>query len=183
VGEDVLVIRIRASRPDDGPALRETEESAGEQFRAIGMESVADDEPPSEADLAAHAIGGRTWVAVDGADQPVAYVLVDVVDGNAHVAQISVAPESQGQGVGRALLDQVRMWAVEANYPAITLTTFSGTPWNRPLYEHLGFVVLSEEEIGPDLQTVRRDESDSGLDPGDRVCMRITTDVTIITES
>jgi ribosomal protein S18 acetylase RimI-like enzyme len=31
----------------------------------------------------------------------VAYVLVDVVDGNAHVAQISVAPESQGQGVGR----------------------------------------------------------------------------------
>jgi len=50
-------------------------------------------------------------------------------------------------------------------------------PWNRPLYEHLGFVVLTEEEIGPDLETVRRDEADSGLDPATRVCMRASTSI------
>ena len=175
--------RIRASRPSDGAALREIEQSAGEQFRAIGMESVAEDEPRSEAELAAYAVGARSWVAVDAADHPVGYVLVDEIDGNAHVAQISVVPESQGKGVGRALLHRVRTWAIATNFPAITLTTFSGVPWNRPLYEHLGFVVLSEREIGPDPQTVRRDESDSGLDPATRVCMSASTSVSMIAQS
>ncbi len=168
---------IRAARPSDGAAFREIERSAGERFRAIGMATVAEDRPLSEAELAAYAIGAR--VAVDGADQPVGYVLVDVVDGNAHVAQISIGPESQGQGIGRALLERVRTWARAADYPAITLTTFRDVPWNRPLYEHLGFVVLPEEETGPELQVVRRDESDRGLDPAIRVCMRVSTSVTM----
>jgi GNAT superfamily N-acetyltransferase len=151
-------------------------------FRVIGMESVADDEPLSEADLAAYAIGARSWVAVDVSDQPVAYVLVDEVDGNAHVAQISVLPESQGHGVGRALLERVRTWAIASNCPAITLTTFRDVPWNLPLYEHLGFVALSEEEVGPELQTVVGDELDSGLDPATRVCMRRGTSVSMMAE-
>jgi len=171
------MIPIRCARSDDGPALREVERSAGELFRLIGMESVADDEPLSEGELTAYAIGGRSWVADEGFDRPVAYVLADEVDGNAHVAQISVLPDFQGQGVGRALLEQVRGWAIEANYPAITLTTFSEVPWNRPLYEHLGFVVLSEEEIGPELQMVIRD---GGFDPATRICMRVGTSVRMI---
>jgi GNAT superfamily N-acetyltransferase len=181
-GQDVVMITIRSARSDDGPALREVERSAGELFRLIGMESVADDEPLFEGELAAYAIGGRSWVADEGVDGPVAYVLADEVDGNAHIAQISILPDFQGQGVGRALLEQVRGWAIEANYPAITLTTFSEVPWNRPLYEHLGFVVLSEEEIGPELQMVIRDESDSGFDPAIRVCMRVGTSVRMILE-
>lgn len=148
------------------------------------MDSIADDEPLSEAELATYAISARSWIAVGDLGQPVAYVLVvDEVDGNAHVAQISVLPEVQGQGVGRALLERVRAWAIEANRPAITLTTFSEVPWNRPLYEHLGFVVLSEGEVGPDLQTVRRKESDSGLDPAPRVCMSVSTTVSMIVEA
>jgi GNAT superfamily N-acetyltransferase len=178
----VRVIQIRPSRPDDGPTLREIERSAGEMFRVIGLASVADDEPCSEAELAAYAFGGRSWVAVDSSDQPVAYVLVDEVDGNAHVAQISVLPELQGHGVGRALLERVRAWAIASNCPAITLTTFSEVAWNRPLYEHLGFVVLSEEEVGPELQRVRRDESDGGLDHATRVSMRIGTSISMIAQ-
>jgi GNAT superfamily N-acetyltransferase len=175
--------RIRASRTSDGATLREIERSAGERFRAIGLETVAEDEPMSETELAAYAIDGRSWVAVDAADRPVGYVLVEQVDGSAHVAQITVVPESQGKGIGRALLDRVRIWAIAANFPAITLTTFDDVPWNRPLYEHLGFVVLTEEEIGPDLQAVRRDESDRGLDPATRVCMRVSTSVSMTAHS
>jgi GNAT superfamily N-acetyltransferase len=183
VDEDVIVIRIRPSRSNDGPALRAIERSSGEQFRSIGMASVADDEPLSEDGLAVYAIDGRGWVAVDAADHPKGYVLVDEVDGNAHVAQISVLPELQGHGVGRALLDRVRIWATEVGCPAITLTTFNNVPWNRPLYEHLGFVVLSKEEIGPDLQVVVRDEANDGLDPDARVCMRVATNVSMIPDS
>jgi undecaprenyl pyrophosphate synthase len=70
------------------------------------------------------------------------------------------------------LVDRVRTWAAENGRPAITLTTFSDVPWNRPLYEHLGFTVLAENEFGPELRAVRAHEATLGLDPALRVCMR-----------
>jgi GNAT superfamily N-acetyltransferase len=163
--------------------LRTIEKEAGERFRTIGMESVADHEPPSEGELAAYAIGGRSWVAVDAADRPLGYVLVDELDGNAHVEQISVLPDAQGNGVGRALLEQVRAWARATDHLAITLSTFADVAWNRPLYEHLGFVVLTEEEIGPELRSVRQEEATHGLDPGTRVCMRRDTSISLSNNS
>jgi ribosomal protein S18 acetylase RimI-like enzyme len=103
----------------------------------------------------------------------VGYVLVDLVDGNAHIEQISVRPECQGAGIGRALVDQVRAWAAESGRSAITLTTFAEVSWNRPLYEHLGFDVVAEDDLGPELRAVRDAEAAHGLDPATRVCMRL----------
>ena len=164
--------------------LRAIENEAGKRFRSIGMESVADHEAPSEGDLAVYAISGRGWVAVDGSGRAPGFVLVDEVDGNAHVEQISVLlPDSQYNGVGRALLERVRAWARATDRPAITLSTFADVPWNRPLYEHLGFVVLSEEEIGPELRSVLREEVTDGLDPATRVCMRRGTSVSLVNVS
>jgi GNAT superfamily N-acetyltransferase len=167
-----VVIAIRPARPGDGPAIQEIERLAGERFREVGLGKIADDEPESLDALAAYATAGRSWVSVDGAARPVGYTLVDVVDGLAHVEQISVRPDCQGTGVGRALLDQVGKWATEIGMGAITLTTFADVPWNRPLYEHLGFRVLQDVEIGPELQGVRDAEAAHGLDPATRVCMR-----------
>jgi GNAT superfamily N-acetyltransferase len=164
-------IRIRPSRAGDGPALQEIERLAGVRFRDVGMPAIADAEPESIEDLAVYADAGRSWVAVDDADRPVAYVIVDEVDGAAHIEQISVRPDRQGTGIGRGLVDQVRAWAAEHSRPAVTLTTFSEVPWNRPLYEHLGFTVLAEHEIGPGLRARRAAEADLGLDPALRVCM------------
>jgi GNAT superfamily N-acetyltransferase len=162
---------VRPARPDDEPALREIELSAGQRFREVGLPDVADAEPASVEELARHAAEGRAWVAVDGDDRPVGYVLVEVVDGNAHVEQVSVEPECQGRGVGRALIEQVRAWAVDGGLPAITLTTFRDVPWNGPLYQHLGFRVLDEHEIGLELRAIRDHETAMGLDPAQRVCM------------
>jgi uridine kinase len=74
--------------------------------------------------------------------------------------------------VGRALIDQVGRWAVENRLPALTLTTCNDVPWNRPLYEHVGFRVLSGKEIGPGLRAVMATEAAHGLDPASRVAMR-----------
>jgi GNAT superfamily N-acetyltransferase len=167
------VIRIRAARAEDGPDLQQIERLAGERFRSIGMAEVAEDEPPPLETLAGYAAAGRSWVAVDERGAPVGYVLVDEVDGDAHVEQISVLPDQQGRGVGRTLLDRVRGWALERGHGAVSLTTFSEVPWNRPLYEHLGFRVLSEDELGPELRAVRESEAAHGLDPSTRVCMRL----------
>jgi GNAT superfamily N-acetyltransferase len=168
-----MSITIRLAERADGPVLREIERLAGARFREVGLDAVADDEPASLEALAGYAADGRSWVALDAAGAIVGYVLVDVVDDAAHVEQISVRPDHQGRGVGRRLLDRVRTWATDTGRRAVTLTTFSDVPWNRPLYEHLGFRVLPEDEIGPALRALRAVEAAHGLDPATRVCMRL----------
>jgi hypothetical protein len=62
------------------------------------------------------------------------------------------------------------------------LTTFSDVPWNRPLYEHLGFVVLAPEAVGPELQAVIQRESDGGPDHAPRVCMGVGMSISMAVE-
>ena len=163
---------IRPELMEDGSTLREIERLAGMRFRDVGLPEVADDEPPSLETLSRYGRDGRSWVAVDLTEVPIGYMLVDEVDGCAHVEQMSVRPDHQGSGVGRALLERVCVWAAESDLVAITLTTFTDVPWNAPLHRHLGFRALGEDEVGPELRAVRDDETAHGLDPAARVCMR-----------
>lgn len=163
--------RIRAARASDGAALIEIERAAGERFRDVGMPEIADDDPGSVDELAEYAANGRSWVAVDDAGAALGYVLVELVDGNAHIEQVSVLPSAQGIGIGRALLDHVATWARARDAAALTLMTFRDVPWNAPLYEHIGFRVLADSELGPELRAVRARETAHGLDPATRVCM------------
>jgi ribosomal protein S18 acetylase RimI-like enzyme len=77
----------------------------------IGMAAVSDDDLPTVTELAVFQQARRAWVATDDADLPVGYVLVDVVDGCAHVEQISIHPRYARQGLGKQLLDIVERWA------------------------------------------------------------------------
>jgi GNAT superfamily N-acetyltransferase len=171
--------RVRPSLSTESSRLREIESLAGEGFRSIGMGWIADSDPMSVDVLEDYARRGRSWVAVDEGDEPVGYVVVDVVDGNAHIEQISVLPDYQGRGIGKDLLEAVRAWAIEVGYPALTLTTFIHVPWNRPLYEHLGFVVVPDDALQPGLREVREHESRIGLDPLWRVCMHRSTGIRV----
>ena len=169
------VVRTRAASPADGECLREIERAAGERFREVDLAAVAEDEPMSIDELAAYADAGRSWVATvqhDGAERVVGYVLVDVVDGDAHVEQVSVHPDAQGRGIGRALLARVDEYARANALGAVTLTTFRDVPWNAPLYAHLGFRELSPAEVGPELAALVDVEASHGLDPDQRVCMQ-----------
>ena len=174
VGQTAVVaeVRIRLTRPEDLPRLREIEWASGQRFREYGLDQVAEDEPTSIEVLAGYANARRSWVAVLD-DDPVGYVLVEDIDEAAHIEQISVLPDWQGQGVGRALIDQVRDWATGEKLGGLTLTTFGHIPWNRPLYEHLGFRVLSQQEVGSGLAALMAEEAAHGLDPHRRVAMRL----------
>jgi hypothetical protein len=55
---------------------------------------------------------------------------------------------------------------------SVTLSTFSDVDWNRPLYEHLGFVVVPEEEWTTGLRALMEREAGLGLDGSHRVVMR-----------
>jgi GNAT superfamily N-acetyltransferase len=162
----------RAARRGDLAALRDLERAAGALFRAVGMAAVADDEPATVAELAVFADDGRAWVVTDDADEQVGYLLVDVVDGNAHIEQVSVHPDHARQGLGRALVETAAAWADRRGLPALTLTTYAAVPWNAPYYARLGFRVLSDDEMSPGLRRVREDEAARGLAEWPRVAMR-----------
>ncbi|HEY0133013.1 MAG TPA: GNAT family N-acetyltransferase, partial [Nannocystis sp.] len=150
---------LRLASADDLPALRELERAAGAPFRAIGMATIADDEPPALAVLAGFQRDGRAWVIDDDAGRPVAYLLLEVVDGCAHVEQMSVHPGHARRGLGRELLGAAEGWARAAGSPAITLTTFAGVPWNAPYYARLGFCVIDAGELTPGLRRIRDHEA------------------------
>lgn len=166
-------VTVRATRVDEGEALREIERRAGQRFHEVGLPEVAAAEPTSVDELAHYAAAGRSWTVVDAHDAPLGYVIVDIVDGQTHIEQISVLPEYQGNGLGRALCAHVGGWTRRHGMKAITLTTFAAVPWNQPLYEHLGLAVLDDDQIGPELRNVQAHEVLQGLDPAQRVCMRV----------
>ncbi len=165
-------MRIRAASALELPSLQDIERAAGEAFRGIGMPEIADDEPFSLDELTAYRQAGRAWVAVGQNGRLVAYLVADLVDGNLHVEQVSVHPDSAHRGVGRAMLEHAAGRAAAGGRPALTLTTFSEVPWNAPYYERCGFRRLAEAEITPGLRAVRQREAEHGLDRWPRVCMR-----------
>ncbi|MGW6838549.1 GNAT family N-acetyltransferase [Streptomyces sp. NPDC054949] len=165
-------MRIRAVRTAELPLLQEIERAAGECFREIGMVEIAEDEPLPLAELARHQRAGSAWVATDGADVPVAYLIADRVDDALHVEQVSVHPDSAHRRIGRALLDFLADRAKAEGLAALTLTTFAEVPWNAPYYARCGFRIPSEDSLGPDLRGVRAREAAHGLDRWPRVTMR-----------
>ena len=155
--------------------MRGIERDAGRAFAAIGMPEIAADEPPSVTELECLVRDGRAWVAVDASDHPIGYLRSGVVDGCAHIEQVSVAPAHARRGVGAALIDRLGADAAAENRPALTLTTFRDVPWNAPYYARLGFVVIGGAEQGPELSALI--EREGSLIPGSaaRVAMRRPT--------
>jgi GNAT superfamily N-acetyltransferase len=145
--------------------------AAGRRFAEVGLESVAEDPPHELAALERWRAAGRAWVTTDREGHPVGFAVVDVVDGAAHLEEISVRPDFNGKGHGMALLRAVESWARAKGYPAVTLTTFRDVPFNRPFYERRGYRVLDEPEWTPGLIERRREEAEAGLDPERRVVM------------
>lgn len=146
---------LRTAAPTDLALLPAVDTAAESLFAAAGLAL-----PPggtcTAAELAAFAL-----VLVAG-DPPVGFAAVDVLDGTAHLAQLSVHPDSSRQGRGRRLVEAVSDWAASRMLPAVTLTTFRDVPWNGPLYRRWGFRELPDPP--PGLAAVRRREAALGLD-------------------
>lgn len=163
---------VRPAREEEMPALREIERAAGRAFADLGMHLVAEDEPLPLETLREYADAGRAWVHTDDADRPVAYLLAEVVDGCAHVEQVSVHPDAAGRGLGRDLVEHLVVEAWQRGLPAVTLTTYVDVPWNGPYYRRLGFRLLAEDELGPAMRGIRLAEAARGLDRWPRAAMR-----------
>ena len=165
-------IIVRTARDSDLPQLQDIEVDAGKLFAQVGLASIAAADPPSIDTLRVHLERGTLWVAVDEADQPVAYASASVVDGEGHLDQVSVRRSHARRGIGGALVEHVCEWAMTQGLHAVTLTTFRDVEWNGPLYERYGFVPLAEVEHGPELTALRVAERTAGIDVAPRIAMR-----------
>ena len=149
-------VHIRAGGEEDLRLLQDLERAAGAPFRELGMDAVADDDPPPLGLLRRAARADGLWIAVDAG-----------VHGDVHED-----PPAAPRRIGRALIEHVPRRERAAAVPALTLCTFADVPWNAPYYARLGFRVLREEELTPGLRLLRAAEARAGLDRWPRVCMR-----------
>lgn len=169
-------MRVRAATVADVDRFAEIEVAAGERFRSVGLDAVADD-PPPPAEVGRTAVAeGRAWVAeLDGA--VVGYAVAVDLGGDParpHLEQVSVVPEAGGRGVGAALVAEVGQWAAGRG-EALTLSAFRDVAWNGPWYRSLGFEPIPEAELDDALLAVRAHEAAAGLDVGARCFLRRTT--------
>ena len=155
---------IRPTGPGEEARLRQIESDAGQAFSLVGLAEVADYPPLTLADHAEYRRRGRSWVATHPDDRPVAFLVADLVDGNAHIDEVAVDPAHAGSGIGRALIDHLVAWAATNGLPAVTLTTFVEVPWNAPYYRRCGFRSLDDTHLPPGLARIR--ESERGTGPG-----------------
>jgi GNAT superfamily N-acetyltransferase len=154
---------IRPGEPSEWALLRQLEIDADRMFDQVGIGPFdVTDEDDHFAGAAVVLVAGRP---------PKGFACVDVVDGLAHLWQLSVHPSVGRQGIGRSLVEAVCDWASSNGFPAITLTTYRDVPWNGPFYGKLGFRVV--EDLSPGLKAIRDHEREIGDDDfSPRVAMR-----------
>ncbi|MEU0567261.1 GNAT family N-acetyltransferase [Nonomuraea sp. NPDC005983] len=106
---------------------------------------------------------------------PAGFALVGWVDGNLHLEQLAVSPESMRRGIGGRLVAAVGDHALASGAPAVTLTTYRDVPWNAPWYERHGYSVMPSSEWGPELEKLVERERELGIEVAPRVVMRRLT--------
>ena len=154
---------IRVARPDEYDALRAIEDSGDAMFLDVGIGPFHSPEEDDHLEVAA--------LVLAAGDPPVGFACVDLVDGAAHLWQLSVHPSAGRRGLGTALVAAVCEWAAAQGLGAVTLTTFRDVPWNAPFYRRIGFREL--DDLTPGLSAIRAHEAAIGDDDfGPRVAMR-----------
>ncbi len=167
----MVAVRIREARVEELEWIAEIERAAGRLFDSWKDRlSLDDGEPTSLADLREACDRGDLFVAVEPADVPIGWCMLDVLDGEGHLYELDVHPDHGRKGIGRQLLEFAADTMRERGHGAITLTTFREVPWNRPFYESAGFVVV--EPGGPDMLEAIAHEESWGLDSSQRCVMR-----------
>jgi GNAT superfamily N-acetyltransferase len=154
---------VRPADPLEFERLRWIEFESDRLYLEVGIGPFPEDDSANHLPVAAavYAVG----------DPAVGFLSLEIVDGVAHVDQVSVLPDHGRKGLGRALLEAAVGWSAASGYSALTLTTYRDVPWNAPFYRTLGFEELTT--LSPELAAIRSHERDAGLDAfGPRVAMR-----------
>jgi GNAT superfamily N-acetyltransferase len=104
----------------------------------------------------------RLWLVMDDPDDDGEQAIQGalVVDGQqagaegARIRWVILAPELQGQGLGRELMDRAMAFCEAENFDRVYLWTYKGLAAARHLYEEQGFTLIEEDtryDWGPEI--------------------------------
>ena len=163
---------VRHARAADLKRIADIEDSGGPLFEeAFG--DLTGDVLLSPAPSGGERLDAPGFLLVVGpVGDPFGFAHVEIVEGFAHLGQVSVRPERMQQGYGAALVRAAMSEAWQLGYDRMSLTTYRDLPWNGPFYAGLGFV----EEPSPEPFEIRAREHQIalGLDRhGPRIVMSV----------
>ncbi|TFI59087.1 acetyltransferase [Sphingomonas parva] len=129
-----MFLRIRPSRPADGTRIVEiwcAAVDATHDFLAPADRAAIEDE------VRTHLPGTPMWLAVDAADRPLAFMILD----GGHMEALFVDPAMRSAGVGRRLVEHALTLT-----PALTTDVNAQNPQALGFYSRLGFVPIGRSE-------------------------------------
>jgi ribosomal protein S18 acetylase RimI-like enzyme len=133
-------IRFRPAEPADAAAIRDIVRSAyGKWVPLIGREPL-----PMRADYE-KAVAEHPFDLAIEEGRIVGMIGTMLADDHLWIENVCVAPEAQGRGIGRLLLERAERKAIEAGRPQLRLLTNSAFEANVSLYKRHGYTIDREE--------------------------------------
>ena len=128
--------QVRKATPTDAIALKQCMESAYATYqKRMGGERL----PPMDVDYSEEIRNYPTWVVESAEGTVLGGLIMTFVNERASIANIAVNPQSQGQGIGGALMKLAEEQAKARGYYSLHLATHSLLEENVSLYDHLGW--------------------------------------------
>jgi ribosomal protein S18 acetylase RimI-like enzyme len=163
--------RVRPARAADLAHIAPIEDAGGSQFREYfgpGIHPILLS-PAPDGRQRAREPGFLLVADPDEPGPPAGFVHVLVIDGHAHLEQVSVRPEHQGRGIGAALIRAAMAEAAAQGFDRLSLCTYRDVPWNGPYYRSLGFTEV--KELAPYERRLREKEHELGLETNGVRCV------------
>ncbi|KAA3451487.1 GNAT family N-acetyltransferase [Mesorhizobium sp. SARCC-RB16n] len=133
-------IQFRPAEPADAAAIRDIVRAAYARWvPVIGREPL-----PMRADYDKAVAEHPFELAVEDG-RIVGMIETMLAEDHLWIENVCVAPEAQGRGVGRLLLERAERQAVEAGRPEFRLLTNGAFEANVSLYRKLGYIIDREE--------------------------------------
>jgi ribosomal protein S18 acetylase RimI-like enzyme len=131
-----VAVQIRAAEPGDASVVAELVERAYAHYvPRIGLRPR-----PMDADYPTLIAAGQVWVATD--PEVVGVIVLERHTDYLQIDNVAVAPERQGAGVGRALLDFAETHARTLEVGELRLFTHALMTENQEYYVRRGYVQI-----------------------------------------
>lgn len=135
-------VQFRAAAAEDAPALRALVDAAYGHY----VDRIRDRPKPMDADD--DQVVRTRSVAVAEAGGEIVGVIVHGSDEDGYlIDNVAVAPDRQGEGIGRDLIDRAERSAARAGFDTVRLYTHELMTENRALYERLGYIEYGERQV------------------------------------
>jgi ribosomal protein S18 acetylase RimI-like enzyme len=168
--------RVRSATAVDLTHIAPIEDAGGPQFQELFGDAIEPIllSPATDGRQRASKPGFLLVATLDEQSPPVGFVHVMVIDGHAHLEQLSVLPEQQRKGIGAALTRAAMAEARNQGFDRLSLCTYRDVPWNGPFYRAVGFTEVAEADYAPYERGLHDKERELGLDVnGIRVVMEV----------